>query len=89
MFYYANVKLGVVNVFLEVLPLHCTGSPLQHKVQFVWINQEDEAEVRFRSRLLHTILLFVFSSIQLIKHTYISRKQQCIVLGMKYYRFCT
>lgn len=25
---------------------HYAGSPLQHKVQFTWINQEDESEVR-------------------------------------------
>lgn len=33
---------------VSVTHLHCAGSPLQHKVEFVWINQEDEAEVKLK-----------------------------------------
>ena len=36
----------------SVTHLHCAGSPLQHKVQFVWINQEDEAEVKLKHHSL-------------------------------------
>lgn len=34
------------------------GSQLQHKVQFVWVNQEDDAEVR---------LIYAFCYLSLVK----------------------
>lgn len=33
-------------IVLIVTCPYCAGSLLQHKVQFVWVNQEDDAEVR-------------------------------------------
>ena len=38
-----------------IIYLYCQGSQLQHKVQFVWINQEDEAEVRKMDQSYHSL----------------------------------
>ena len=77
--------------------LYCAGSHLQYKVQFAWVNQEDDTEV-IPIFLMHTfrlwfelsifsLLCFLFLVCWCNWHFY--RKQPCLMLGMKCCRFCT
>jgi hypothetical protein len=38
-------SISLHNMSWLIAYLYCAGSHLQYKVQFVWVNQEDEAEV--------------------------------------------
>ena len=77
--------------------LYCAGSHLQYKVQFDWVNQEDDTEV-IPIFLMHTfrlwfelsifsLLCFLFLVCWCDWHFY--RKQPCLMPGMKYCQFCT
>ena len=50
--------LSVRQVLINICYLYGEGSHLQYKVQFVWVNQEDDAEVIPN---LFYFLFFIFS----------------------------
>jgi len=45
------------NLFWLIAYLYCAGSHLQYKIQFAWVNQEDDAEV-IPTFLVHVFLLW-------------------------------
>ena len=81
--------------------LCCVGSQLQHKVQFVWVNQEDDAEVGliygftvcYLSNFIFCFCLrsrsFPYGSDGFDTDCYLFRKQPCLMLGTRFCRFCT
>lgn len=85
---------SLYNMSWLIAYLYHLGSHLQYKVQFVWVNQEDDAEVipslniNFYTQEYLSFFPSLFPFFRGVIDTFY-RKQLCLMLGMRCCQFCT